>query len=128
LEQQLKYKEWFFQSDYDLETAQHMLQAGRNVYCIFMCHLSLEKALKGLFIRRLNQFPPKLHDLMYFVEKLALTPEDLHKEFLIWMNRKGITTRYTEDLKKMISQFSHEYTEKIFQQTKTIQQWIIKQQ
>jgi hypothetical protein len=43
MEQQLNYEEWFFQSDYDLETAQHMIQSGRNVYCIFMCHLSLEK-------------------------------------------------------------------------------------
>ena len=32
MEQQLKYEEWFFQSDYDLETAQHMLQTGRNIY------------------------------------------------------------------------------------------------
>jgi len=41
MEQQLNYEEWFFQSDYDLETAYHMMQSGRNVYCIFMCHLSL---------------------------------------------------------------------------------------
>ena len=124
MEQQLKYEEWFFQSDYDLETAQYMLQLGRNVYCIFMRHLSLEKALKGLFIKRSNQHPPKLHDLMYFVEKLELTPDDSQRDFLKWMNRKGITTRYTEDLKKMISQFSTEYTANIYQQTKTVQQWI----
>ena len=54
MEQQLKYEEWFFQSDYDLETAQFMLQSGRNIYCIFMCHLSLEKALKGLFIKKID--------------------------------------------------------------------------
>ena len=124
MEHQLKYEEWFFQSDYDLETAQYLLQSGRNVYCIFMCHLSLEKALKGLFIKRLNQDPPKLHDLMYFVEKLGLTPDNSQREFLIWMNRKGITTRYTEDLKKMISQFSNEYTVNVYQQVKSIQQWI----
>ena len=51
MEEQLNFEEWFFQSDYDLETAQHMLQTGRNIYCIFMCHLSLEKALKGLYIK-----------------------------------------------------------------------------
>jgi HEPN domain-containing protein len=124
MEQQIKHEEWFFQSDYDLETAQFMLQAERNVYCIFMCHLSLEKALKGLYIKRFNQIPPKLHDLMYFVEKLALDPENTHRDFLIWLNRKGVTTRYAEDLKKMINQFSREYTENVFQQTKTIQQWI----
>ena len=51
-----KYKEWFYQSDYDLETAEDMLKSGRTVYCIFMCHLSLEKALKGLYIKRTAKF------------------------------------------------------------------------
>ena len=124
MEQQLKYEEWFFQSDYDLETAQHMLQSGRNVYCIFMCHLSLEKALKGLFIKRLNQFPPKIHNLIYFVEKLALDPEDAHLDFLIRINKMSITTRYTEDMRSMIKLFPQERTNDIYQHTKTIQQWI----
>jgi len=127
MEQQLKYDEWFFQSDYDLETAQYMLQTGRNVYSIFMCHLSLEKALKGLFIKQLNQFPPKLHDLMYFVEKLSLTPEDTHREFLIWLNGMAIPTRYPEDLKKMLKMFPSEQTDDIYRQTKEIRQWIIQQ-
>ena len=47
-----KYKEWYFQSDYDLETAVDMLKTGRNVYCIFMCHLCLEKALKVYYLRK----------------------------------------------------------------------------
>jgi HEPN domain-containing protein len=127
VEEQLKYEEWFFQSDYDLETAQNMLQAGRNVYCIFMCHLSLEKALKGLFIKRLNQFPPKIHDLMYFVDNLKLEPENKQKEFMIWLNRMAIVTRYPEDLRSMLKMFPDEQTISILQQTKTIQQWIIQQ-
>ncbi|HOB83167.1 MAG TPA: HEPN domain-containing protein, partial [Bacteroidales bacterium] len=45
-----RYEEWYFQSDYDLGTAIDMLKSGRSVYCIFMCHMSLEKALKGLLI------------------------------------------------------------------------------
>jgi len=124
MEQQLNYEEWFFQSDYDLETAQHMMQSGRNVYCIFMCHLSLEKALKGLFIKQLNQFPPKIHNLLYFVEKLALEPENKKLDFLIWLNRMSITTRYTEDLRNMIKLYPHKRTNEIYQQTVTVQQWI----
>jgi HEPN domain-containing protein len=127
MEQQLKHEECFFQSDYDLETAQYMLQTGRNVYCIFMCHPSLEKALKGLFAKRLNQFPPKVHDLMYFVNKITLELEDTHKDFLIWLNRMAIPTRYPEDLKSMIKMFPKEQTNNIYQQTKIIQQWIGKQ-
>ena len=47
-----KYDEWFFQSDYDLETAVDMFKSSRYVYCIFMCHLSLEKALKGHYVKQ----------------------------------------------------------------------------
>lgn len=60
------HEEWYFQSDYDLETAFDMLKSGRTVYCIFMCHLSLEKALKGLLIKKTGEFPSKTHSLMYF--------------------------------------------------------------
>ena len=127
MEQQLKYEEWFFQSDYDLETAYHMLQSKRNIYCIFMCHLSLEKVLKGLFIKRLNEFPPKLHDLIYFVDRISLSLEDTHLIFLMWLNRMGIITRYPEDLRNMIKLFSQEETSNVYEQTKTIQQWIKQQ-
>jgi HEPN domain-containing protein len=67
-----KYEEWYFQSDYDLETAGDMLKSGRNVYCIFMCHLSLEKALKGLYFKKHEDYPSKSHSLIYFVEKINL--------------------------------------------------------
>ena len=127
MEEQLKNEEWFFQSDYDLDTAYQMLQSGRNVYCIFMCHLGLEKALKGLFIKRLNKFPPKLHDLMYFIDKTSLLPKNTDLDFLMWLNRIGITTRYPEDLRNMIKLFSQEQTNNIYEQTKTIQQWIKQQ-
>ncbi len=40
-------KEWFAQADYDMATADTMYRSGRYFYTIFMCHLSLEKALKG---------------------------------------------------------------------------------
>ena len=45
------YKEWFRQSDYDYDTAMFMHESGRYFYAVFMCHLSIEKALKGLYLR-----------------------------------------------------------------------------
>ena len=42
-----KYKEWLKQADYDMDTADAMHSSGRYFYAVFMCHLSIEKALKG---------------------------------------------------------------------------------
>ena len=38
---------WIALTDYDIETARHMLETGRYLYVIFLCHLSLEKILKA---------------------------------------------------------------------------------
>ena len=40
-------KNWIDSAIYDLETAEHMFNAGRYIYTIFMCHLAIEKLLKA---------------------------------------------------------------------------------
>ncbi|MDI7258385.1 MAG: HEPN domain-containing protein [Thermodesulfobacteriota bacterium] len=71
-------QEWFKQADYDMETADFMFNGGRYFYAVFMCHLSIEKALKGLYAQKLNEVPPKIHNLLYLVEKMRLNlPDDL---------------------------------------------------
>ena len=122
-----KFDEWYFQSDYDLETAVDMFKSGRNVYCIFMCHLSLEKALKGLLIKRTDEFPSKTHSLMYFADKLGLDMSDSNYEFLFMLNKISVPTRYPEDLRKLFLTYSKERTESILNQTKEVQLWIKQQ-
>ena len=126
-ERQLKYNEWFFQSDYDLDTAKTMLNTGRNVYCIFMCHLSLEKSLKALFIKQHNEFPPKIHNLQYFIDRINLEISDDWSSFLVNMDNLSVITRYPEDLRKMIVDLSKEKTINIYEQTEKIQQWLKQQ-
>ncbi len=58
-------KNWMDLSDYDLETARHMLATGRYLYVIFMCHLALEKMLKACYTEATQSIPPKTHDLIY---------------------------------------------------------------
>ena len=45
-------REWIAQAEYDIDTAQVMLEGRRHIYCVFMCHLSIEKALKAVYVRR----------------------------------------------------------------------------
>lgn len=127
MEYDKRHEEWYFQSDYDLETAFDMFKSGRFVYCIFMCHLSLEKALKGLLVKSKEEFPSKSHSLIYFVEKLELKMEDSNYEFLFSLNKISVPTRYPEDLRKLVTAYSKERTENILNRTKEIQLWIKQQ-
>jgi len=127
MESKGKHEEWYFQSDYDLETAIDMLKSGRTVYCIFMCHLSLEKALKGLLIKKTGEFPSKSHSLIYFVDKIGLELSDSNYEFLFILNKISVPTRYPDDLRKLFVEYSKERTLSILNQTKEVQLWIKQQ-
>ncbi|MBA3070896.1 MAG: HEPN domain-containing protein [Nitrospirae bacterium] len=58
---------WIKSSQYDLKTAEHMLKTGRYIYVLFMCHLSVEKLLKGLYEAILKKIAPKTHNLIYLL-------------------------------------------------------------
>ena len=97
-----KYKhpeEWFKQADYDLETADAMFKACKYIYTIYMCHLSIEKALKGLYAQRFKKDPPKIHNLNLFCEKLKIyIPENL-QYFTDKLNSLSVPTRYPDVIK-----------------------------
>lgn len=122
-----KYKEWYYQSDYDLETGEDMLKSGRTVYCVFMCHLSLEKALKGLYIKRTAKFPIKSHSLVFFIEKIGLEISRDYYDFIFMLNKISVPTRYPDDLGKLMTSYTRERTESILIKTKEIQSWIKQQ-
>lgn len=116
--------EWFKQADYDLKTAEYLFKGKRYVYTVFMCHLSLEKTLKGLYQEKLNKLPPKVHNLIYLIEKIGLElPDDLF-DWISTLNRLSIPTRYPEDLKEMQKDYNKDETGKIVQKTKEISRWL----
>jgi HEPN domain-containing protein len=118
------YFEWMLQSEYDFETATSLFQSGRYVYTLFMCHLSIEKALKGIYLNKFDTVPPKTHNLNYFIEKLNLKLNTEDYTFVFKLNDASVPTRYPEDIRKLISFYSKSRTEMILENTQKILQWL----
>lgn len=117
-------KEWFNQSTYDLDTASAMLETGRYIYAVFMCHLSIEKALKGLYAKKFKKASPQIHDLIYLVKKIELMIPCPHQDFLKILNELSIPTRYPDELEKLLKQYKKERTKKLLNQTKELLVWL----
>ncbi len=113
-------KEGFKQAEYDFETAMAMFETERYIYTVFMCHLFIEKALKGLFAKKFKEDPPKVHDLIYLVKKIGLTLPPLHQDFLKALNDLSVPTRYPDEIEKLLKQYKKERTEKLLNQTKEL--------
>lgn len=116
--------EWLRQADFDMDTADLVLGVGRFFYAVFMCHLALEKALKGVYTARLHRIPPKTHSLVYLVERMKLhVPEPIF-DYLYTLNRVSTQIRYPDDLHKMLDTFSEEMTRDILAEGRKSLEWI----
>lgn len=119
-------KEWILQSDYDIATAESMYEGGRYFYAVFMCHLSLEKCLKGLYSKIINELPPKTHNLIYLLEKMSLQPPENIYQFIYSINAESVATRYPDDIQRALKDYTKEKSLEILKNSKQALQWLKK--
>ncbi|MBI4714341.1 MAG: HEPN domain-containing protein [Nitrospirae bacterium] len=111
-------------AEYDLATANHMLETGRFVYVVFMCHLSIEKILKAIAAETTATIPPKTHNLLYLIKLTGVNlPEDLF-EFVSKINNASIVTRYPEDFSKLLEAYPKEIVKEYLEKTKGVVGWL----
>jgi HEPN domain-containing protein len=117
---------WLRLSEYDLLTADAMLQTGRYLYVAFMCQQSVEKMLKAIYVKKMDEAPPRIHNLIRLsslceIEKSL--PEDLDS-FLIELNSYYLESRYNEDIEEMSEKIDKNQAEYIYYKTKLLLKWL----
>jgi HEPN domain-containing protein len=117
-------EEWLKQADYDMDTAVYMFDGGRYFYAVFMVHLSIEKALKAKYSKKYDQTPPKSHNLIYFIEKNEIFPDENLNRFIIELNNACAATRYPDEISDLQSIFSSAKTKEILSKGKELLKWI----
>ncbi len=116
--------EWLKQADYDMDTAEFMAAGGRCFYAVFMCHLAIEKALKGLYQQRRQQPPPRTHNLVYLMNEVGLKPNEHQARAVATLNGANIATRYPEDIETLRSNYTEAVTARLLGQAKELLAWI----
>lgn len=117
---------WIELAEYDLETAEAMLDKKRFVYVGFMCHQTIEKILKARWQSLLGTLPPKTHNLAYLIEKTELQ-QSLPKsfeDFIDELDPLNIECRYPEYKDQMYKTMNETYSLKILSTTKELLAWI----
>jgi HEPN domain-containing protein len=117
-------EEWMRQADYDFDTAMVMFDSGRYFYAVFMCHLSVEKALKAVNLAHHKLPPPKTHSLVLLAELLPFSASEEQTNFLFNLSRANVATRYPEELGSLMAEFSESKTREMLKQGKEIVHWL----
>src|SRR3989344_144577 len=64
---------WIASADYDLKTAANLFKSRKYIYVVFFCHLAIEKVLKAIVCKRLNEMPPYTHNLNRLIELAGIS-------------------------------------------------------
>jgi HEPN domain-containing protein len=87
---------WIEISEYDLGTADAMLQMKRFLYVGFMCHQAIEKILKGYYVSVHEITPPYTHNLSVLSEESGIYNEfaETQKDFIDMLSPLNVKARY----------------------------------
>lgn len=117
---------WLRSARYDVKTAQHMLEAGRYIYTVFMCHLAIEKALKARFEFLTGTTPPKTHDLEQLLSLSQLEPDPEKEVFLAELSNLSVVMRYPQDFGALKKSVTKKRAQATLVCTKEMFRWIQK--
>jgi HEPN domain-containing protein len=121
-----KVKYWIDLSDYDLETAEAMLQSKRFLYVGFMCHQAIEKAFKAMYTSRSSKTAPYSHSLSYLAKQGSFYDmlSEEQKTFLDQVEPLNIEARYPSHKERLLQSLTESKCRELISHTKEIQQWI----
>lgn len=118
---------WFESAEYDLQTAKAMLETKRYLYVGFMCHQTIEKALKGVFVsRHPDEDLPYIHKLIRLSNLCDLT-EELNEEqlsLLDTLNPLNIEARYPLHKSLLFQSLTQERCEQMIRETEALLLWL----
>ena len=119
---------WVEMSSGDMQVARSLLKSRHYSYCLFFCHLAIEKTLKALVVARIRDHAPWTHNLSFLAGKADLTLDDkADVEFLSEMTRWNLEARYPADLEAMKKLINVDVAKGLFSKTEKFIVWLKRQ-
>lgn len=117
---------WLKGSDYDWEAARSLFRSGKHPYCLFLCHLSVEKLLKGLIVKKTQAHAPYTHNLAYLAGKLSLEFSKEQLALLEEMNDFNLEARYPDEKNEFYKKATKPFTKQYLKSAGVLREWLKK--
>ncbi|MBN1424014.1 HEPN domain-containing protein [Candidatus Fermentibacteria bacterium] len=101
-----------------------MLHTGRYLYVLFCCQQSVEKMLKALYAERVQEVPPRLHNLVRLGEQAGLCFDGGRLDFLRELSIYYIQARYPEEIDDIASSTTPDAARHTLIRTEEMVSWL----
>lgn len=117
---------WRQTADEDWQIANSLFKLKHYAACLFYCHLTLEKLLKGLVVLRTQDHAPYIHNLSRLSDVAGLVCTLQEKEELSVINQFNIAGRYDDIKLALHKKANAQYTKQYLKLTNKYYSWLKK--
>ena len=115
---------WLFGSTDALSTAEALYKSGKYNFCLFFCHLAIEKRLKATIVEVTDDAAPYTHKLTTLAKLTQLPFSDLQLADLDTITEFNLDARYEEYKLEFYHRATQTYCDEWFNKSKELLQWI----
>ncbi len=117
-------KHWLESSYSDFETMITLYNSKSYAWSLFLGHISTEKLLKALYVKRFKNHAPFTHNLYRLAEQIGLEITDEYADWLDKITAFNINARYDDYKKEFHRLCTKDFTNGWIEKIKIIQKWI----
>ena len=117
-------KHWIETSDDDFNTMLTLYNSKSYAWALFLGHISTEKLLKALYVKRFKEHAPFTHNLYRLGELIGLDLSDEYSDWLDEITSFNLNARYDDYKKEFYQLCTLDYTRTWIEKIKTIRTWI----
>jgi HEPN domain-containing protein len=115
---------WLKEASEDMTVAEHLLGTGDFLYCLFLCHLFVEKTLKALVVNKTGEHAPPEHNLLLVAESAGLYPGRYREDIMRELMRFELDARYPRDREPLRRSCGEDYTKQKLAESKELARWL----
>jgi len=115
---------WLTEAEEALRVADHLVDKADYSYALFFGHLAIEKMLKALYVARLHEHAPPIHNLLRLAKAAQLKPDEARAEALLTITAFNIEARYPDVKRAFRQKCTADYTGRQMTLVKELFAWL----
>ena len=129
MDKEKRYLYWLDIAEYDMTTAESMLNSERYLYVVFMCQQALEKLAKGLYCYYIDDKVPRVHSISFIIDRvteiIGVGIDDETYSLFDWLAAYYIESRYPSYKEKISQIVDKKEASKVLALSKGVFNWML---
>ncbi|WP_375580614.1 HEPN domain-containing protein [Marivirga tractuosa] len=117
---------WIDTSNEDFDTMMKLYDSKSYHWSLFLGHISTEKLLKALYVKRNRKHAPFTHNLYRLAEKINLDMDHEMEDWLDQITVFNLNARYDDYKREFYNLCTENYCKEWIEKIEIIRNWIFK--